>query len=90
MKLLLKMLVVLVLYPTWPLLTMAMDHSAEKPNIIYILADVAGYADFGCFGQKDIKDSCWNFFCERQRSASSCLRKTVPNGLGFLRFVGHI
>ena len=27
----------------------------EKPNIIYILADDAGWADFGCYGQKKIK-----------------------------------
>jgi arylsulfatase A len=28
---------------------------AERPNIIYILADDLGYGDLGCFGQKDIR-----------------------------------
>lgn len=26
--------------------------AAEKPNIIYILLDDAGYADLSCYGQK--------------------------------------
>lgn len=29
--------------------------AAEKPNIIYIIADDLGYGDLGCFGQKTIK-----------------------------------
>lgn len=29
-------------------------HAAEKPNIIYILADDLGYGDIGCFGQKTL------------------------------------
>src|SRR5262245_5332716 len=29
--------------------------AAEKPNIIFILADDLGYGDVGCFGQKMIK-----------------------------------
>ena len=29
--------------------------SAEKPNLVYVLADDLGYGDLGCYGQKDIK-----------------------------------
>ena len=28
---------------------------ANKPNVIYILADDMGYGDLGCYGQKEIK-----------------------------------
>ena len=30
-------------------------HSAEKPNVIYILADDLGYGDLSCYGQKKLK-----------------------------------
>lgn len=33
----------------------AISANAEKPNIIYIMADDLGYGDLGCFGQKVIK-----------------------------------
>ena len=29
--------------------------AADKPNIIFILSDDAGYGDLGCYGQKEIK-----------------------------------
>ena len=29
-------------------------NSATPPNVIYILADDAGYGDFGCYGQKTL------------------------------------
>ena len=29
--------------------------AAEKPNIVFILADDMGYADLGCFGAPDAK-----------------------------------
>lgn len=29
--------------------------SADRPNVIYILADDLGYAELGCYGQKKIR-----------------------------------
>jgi len=29
-------------------------HAADKPNIVYILVDDAGYGDLGCYGQKTL------------------------------------
>jgi len=34
---------------------LAAEQNTRKPNIIYILADDAGYGDFGVYGQKEIK-----------------------------------
>ncbi len=33
-------------------LTTLLSHSAEKPNIIYIIVDDMGYGDLSCYGQK--------------------------------------
>jgi len=32
----------------------ALSHAAEKPNVVFILADDLGYGEVGCFGQKKI------------------------------------
>ena len=34
---------------------LASVHAADKPSIIYIMADDLGYGDLGCYGQKEIK-----------------------------------
>ena len=36
----------------------AVAAAAEKPNIIFILADDLGYGDLGCYGQKQIQTPC--------------------------------
>jgi uncharacterized sulfatase len=36
-------------------LSVLASHAAEKPNIIFILADDLGYGELGCYGQKLIK-----------------------------------
>jgi len=41
-----------------PLVFLAPQHearAADKPNIIYILADDLGYGDLGCYGQREIR-----------------------------------
>jgi len=35
-------------------LLLASAHAAEKPNVVFILADDLGYGEVGCFGQKKI------------------------------------
>ena len=37
------------------LLAAAVAHSAEKPNVIFLLADDIGYADLSCYGAKHAK-----------------------------------
>jgi arylsulfatase A-like enzyme len=44
-------------FTTWLLAAFCLAtfcHAADKPNIIYILADDMGYGDLGCYGQKTL------------------------------------
>ncbi len=42
---------------TWVALVLAGDFSAspDRPNVVFIMTDDAGYADFGCYGATDIR-----------------------------------
>ena len=45
-----------ILLTTLGLLTLHTTvQASDKPNVIFILADDIGYADFGCYGAKQIK-----------------------------------
>jgi arylsulfatase len=45
------LLVALLLAPLAALPAAEPARPQAKPNIVYILADDAGYGDFGCYGQ---------------------------------------
>ena len=37
--------------------------AAEKPNVIYVMLDDAGYGDFGAFGSKHVKTPTFDKMC---------------------------
>ncbi|HEV3142390.1 MAG TPA: arylsulfatase [Gemmataceae bacterium] len=40
-------------------------HAAEKPNVVFLLADDLGYGDLGCYGQKKIRTPNIDALAER-------------------------
>jgi arylsulfatase A-like enzyme len=55
MKMFMKYLFVYVVIALVPYVLKAQERSTKKPNIIVILLDDAGYADFGFMGSKDLQ-----------------------------------
>ena len=63
-----RLVIAAVISLTLPCVVAADDRTAQvlkhafrrpsKPNIVYILADDAGYGDLGCYGQADISTPC--------------------------------
>ena len=47
--------------------------AAEKPNIVFILADDLGYRELGSFGQKKIKTPNLDAFCKTGNEADATL-----------------
>ena len=68
----------------------ALDPSAARPNILFILADDWGYGDLGCYGNEDIQTPCLDRLAEQGTRytrfyVASCV--CSPSRCGFI--TGH-
>lgn len=89
----------------WPLFGVitCVSFAAEKPNVIYILADDLGYGDLGCYGQRVIETPHLdNMAAEGMRftqhysgstvcaPSRSCLLEGKHSGNTYVRGNGHL
>ena len=77
MRFVLKIFVAVALSPGLHCRSWAADPPADRPNIIFILADDSGYADFGCCGHPYARTPN----IDRLAAAGTCFRQFYSTGV---------